>query len=205
MHVSVALVLGAAALVFLTTPGLLDREIRIALVISAFSLLACALLQGKGWDYHYDPAAAAATVLVGVILLGFGELFSRTWRGVTRNVVISIPLVLLLALNTWGFAVLGQTVWWAWGAPSTQRTVLGDLVHVVRQNAWRQPIWLMSTSVVPAFPLVNLSEARWSFEILLPMAFAGSLFPAGEAGGSLSLPRFRGHDPNREIPWRCGD
>ena len=201
MHVSVALVLGAAALVFLTTSGPLDREVRIALVISAFSLLACALLQGKGWDYHYDPAAAAATVLVGVILLGFGEILSRTWKGVTRSVVMSIPLVLLLAVNTWGLAVLGQTAWWAWGAPSTQRTVLGDLVDVVRQNAWRKPIWLMSTSVVPAFPLVNLSEARWSSRFcclwLLPGLYSQQEkrevpFPYHDLGDMTPTERFLG-------------
>ncbi|MFP8873070.1 MAG: hypothetical protein VCB42_00750, partial [Myxococcota bacterium] len=39
---------------------------------------------------------------------------------------------------------------------------LSELVDLVRSHAWSQPIWLMSTSVVPAFPVVNLSEARWS-------------------------------------------
>ena len=200
-HVSVGLVVGAVALVVFTTPRLWDREIRISLVISAVSLLACALLQGKGWDYHYDPAAAVATVLVGVVLLGLGDVFSRTRVNVTRNVVLGLPLGLLLALNTWGFAVLGQTAWWAWGPPSTQRTVLGELVDVVRENAWRQPIWLMSTSVVPAFPLVNLSEARWSSRFcclwLLPGLYSQQEkrevpFPYHDLGDMTPTERFLG-------------
>ena len=201
LHVSVAIVALAVVLFLLVPRSAFDQELRVALLILTLSLLACALLQGKGWDYHYDPAAASGIVLSGAILLGLGAANAERLRGWARSVVVALPLIMLLAMDAWGAVVFGQVGWWAWGPPSRERTVLRELVEVVRTHAWNRPIWLMSTSVTPSFPVVNLSEADWSSRFcclwLLPGLYtqeekATRPFPYHERGDMTPTERYLG-------------
>jgi len=39
---------------------------------------------------------------------------------------------------------------------------LNQLIPIVKQHAYGKPIYVFSSSVTPAFPLVNYAQARWS-------------------------------------------
>ena len=151
----------AAGLYWLIRSTPADRELRAVWLVAALALLAVAFLQGKGWSYHYYPASAAALLLMAIVALGLSER-EEDLANLLRPRASSLPNLAMLLVGAYATVVMGVASLAAWGPGSPPRSVLTELVRVVQSNAWRQPIYLMSTSVTPAFPLVNLSGARWS-------------------------------------------
>jgi hypothetical protein len=161
LHSSVAWYLVAAGLFVLVRPLAFDRQPRRFLLAGSLGFLAVALVQGKGWDYHYDPLTAASGVLIAVILQGFA-MRADSLAKVLRFGSAGLFLAIWLLLDVAGASALVQSSWNVVGPGRLQRTFVGDLTEVVKDHAWRQPVWFLSTSIVPAFPVVNLSEAQWS-------------------------------------------
>jgi hypothetical protein len=152
----------AAGLVALTRSNALDRELRRVLLVAALSLFVSALLQGTDWSYHYAPSNATAILLMSVTVLGLAFRTDSFWEAL-RPKLASLPLIVLVLLTSWSVvgavrATLRVQERQQW----EETTLIGALTSIVNEQAWRGPIWVMSSDVIPAFPLVNLSRARWS-------------------------------------------
>ena len=123
------------------------------------------VVQRKGWDYQLVPALAfgVATMVATVVqsLTMLRGLQARTAPQRLRLLVCGV-----VALSTI-----------AWAAPSAYRRLryslaalnqdfdpsVGALTQVVSRAAVGEPVYFMSTSVYPAFPVVSLAEAKWPY------------------------------------------
>jgi len=155
-HVVIAV--GAFALV---RPNPLDRELRKVLLIASLALLVGAILQGTDWSYHYLPADLMALLLLGVIALGLFA-HAESLQRVLRPRATALPLIALILLTLWSGSAFLTNASAAFGWAEQPRSLVRALTRAVRERAEGKPIWVMSSSIDPAFPVVNLSGARWS-------------------------------------------
>ncbi|MED5262339.1 MAG: hypothetical protein VX574_08090 [Myxococcota bacterium] len=138
-----------------------DRSVRRLLLVAAAGFLVVALLQGKGWDYHYDPLGLASGLLIAVILLGV-VFRADSLGGLFRASSATLALLVWVALDAAAAVGLAFGAWPVVGPGAQRRTFVKELTQVARDHGRGRPVWFLSTSIVPAFPVVNLSGAGWS-------------------------------------------
>jgi hypothetical protein len=166
-------VLIASLLCALVRPAPIDRELRSVLLLAALALLAVALLQAKGFEYHYVAADVAAALLIVLVPLGLAARPEalRPLLRVRASVLPALALLLALAWAVPRFAsALQQTPPWG----GEQHTITTALRNVVQRHAGQEPILVLSSSVPPAFPVVNLSGAQWSSRFCCMWLIPGS-------------------------------
>jgi len=151
----------AGGLFAMIRPSSLDRELRGVLLTASVALLACAIMQGTSWRYHFLPAELMALLLIGVISLGLVS-HADSLRRLLRPPVAALPTIIVLLLSLWCGATLLRISAATFGWAGEPRSLIRALTRIVEERAPGQAIWLMSTSVNPAFPVVNLSGASWS-------------------------------------------
>jgi hypothetical protein len=166
-------VLIASLLCALVRPTPLDRQLRAVLLVAALALLAVALLQGKGFEYHYGAADAAASLLIVLVPLGLTARPEdpRPLLRVRASVLPALALSLALA---WALPRFASALQQTWGKDSKRHTVVGELTKLVKRQGWPQPILFLSSSVDPAFPVVNLSGVPWSSRFCCMWLIPGS-------------------------------
>lgn len=118
---------------------------------SAFFVIA--LLQRKGWVYHFYPAMVILSLFVFSSLYvaatsGKRWMFQSMLRGLFKS-EFAIPLLLLIGMVTFD------------GFWSARKKPYADLIPYVEERAREKPIFVFSTSLTPAFPVINYSHARW--------------------------------------------
>jgi hypothetical protein len=167
-------VLGLAPLVafaaFITGSRDAARVVRpLALVSLAF--FAVFLVQATPYRYHVLPSLAFYVLALAGAIAAFahtlfvGRTDSRSPRDLVRLVMRT---VVLMACVTPG-VVIGVGVFDSYQGDrmnlraGVRSPLVGVLVDVVHAAAANQPIFVLSSSVNPAFPLVNLSETRWPY------------------------------------------
>jgi hypothetical protein len=144
----------AAALAYLALHRL-SRRPRLAavLLVAALALYASAVLQHKGWRYHFYPSMAIGVVLLGILVADLrrrpDRLAGRAYRGMAA--------VLLAGTAAWtGIGAVVQSV-----DPLNPRydadPDVGRLIRVVRDGASRGSVMVFSWSIASAYPLVNYS------------------------------------------------
>lgn len=141
---------------FLVRPIARHRELRRILLIASASFLTIAFVQHKGFYYHFYPAAATTVLLLVVIVFGYTQTIKAIKKliGPRKSMV---PLVITLGLFVLaGLKVIGLS-------RCSENPLLSPMIRIVKDHAkGGRPILLLSSSVFPAFPLVNYSGARWS-------------------------------------------
>lgn len=167
---------GAGALLLLLFAGRLSRD-RVAsawvrvLALASLVFLAVYVVQAKGYYYHQFPAVACNLMAFTIAGAAFGRSAAlRTpeqtpWGGtrlawrVLVLLVAAIPVVVALWKNVNMHATVARL-----RANGMAFGVFREpFVDLVRQKAEGRPIFVLSTSVAPAFPLVNLSGATWPY------------------------------------------
>lgn len=176
------IVLAALGLGAIAVPSWLPRGFAGACVrvfgAGTLGWLASYVAQGKGWAYHLLPAEAfalAALAALGVALpqLATGFRLERRIRQLGAALAIgAVALSLLLA------DVTRQSLAAVSGPSPERRDWFGEMLAVVERHAGDEPVYVMSTSAWPAFPLVNLAGLSWPFPYQLlwpiPALYAGS-------------------------------
>ena len=144
------------------------------LFISSTAFLLTALIQKKGWPNHLYPAVATSVWLLCVALFSEVEELDRQ-RKLTilscRRVVWATILILMVV-----FIVKAEEL-----HRDQQSASLWQLLPLVKEQARGKPIYIFSTNVQPAFPLVNYAGARWPyhFHSLWPLP---GIYQARKAG-----------------------
>jgi hypothetical protein len=146
--------LGALLLIF-------KRDAQLAAVlqvlfISSTAFLLSALIQKKGWPNHLYPAMATSVLLICVWV--FSKVDDMERRGKLtimsgRGVVCATVLVLMVC-----FTFRAENY-----RQSQKKSPLFQLLPLVKEQARGKPIYIFSTNVKPAFPLVNYAGARWPY------------------------------------------
>lgn len=126
------------------------------LFISATAFLLAALIQKKGWDYHLYPTMATSVWLLCVALFSEVEemdlrrkLTIISYRGVVWATILVLMVLFIVRAEEYH---RGQ-----------QSAPLFQLLPLVKEQVRGKPIYIFSTAVDPAFPLVNYAEARWPY------------------------------------------
>jgi hypothetical protein len=139
-------------LVLIVRPTLPMRPPFYLLFIAGTAFTMAALIQFKGWGYHFYPAMLfnLLFIVVALWLLAHRFMARRSAPRITRNTALT-----WLAIGGVACIKLYQ------GMKGEQDDRLA-LLPVVQQHAGGRYIMVLSTDVGRAFPLVNYSGSRWA-------------------------------------------
>lgn len=132
------------------------------------------VVQAKGWGYQLLPAEVSATAAmaalgIALVTVSVSGVAARGWldRAVAWTLIAA-------ALGAGALLVrerLGRT----------QSAVFAGLQTTVERHAAGQPVYVMSTSVYPTFPLVNEASLPWPYHYHflwpIPALYAGANGP----------------------------
>lgn len=138
------------------------------LTVAAAAMYLSAVLQQKGWRYHFYPSMAFSVALLGLMVIDRRPTavtpVSKLFVGAATTILVFIPL------------------WTAWDsvkeglAPLAARydadPDLGRLIPLVRRHAGGGTVTVFSWSIASAYPLVNYSGVRSGsrFNSMWPLA-----------------------------------
>ena len=135
-------------------PHARHSELWRSLALGTAVCLVAGAAQQKGLRYHFYPAFALATVVLGVVTWDAGRAIRSRVRLVYRWLAVSV-----LAATTIVTCMQNATV--AMGAgPNPERERFEELVRLVRARAAGENIYVMSYHIRSAYPLINYSGAR---------------------------------------------
>ena len=128
------------------------------LLLATIALYLSAVLQRKGWRYHFYPSMATGLLLLGLLAT---EARSRTMTFAARiygAVAVALTIYLPLSLLAGGILTLMK--------PSRAEPVgdpdLPRLVELVGREAPGGDILVLSTNMASAFPLVTEAGVGWA-------------------------------------------
>ncbi len=132
-----------------------NREIRRILFLASTSFLIIALIQRKGFHYHFYPAKATLVLLLVVIVFDSSERIQVLRKLLLSGKSAAVGLIILGLFLVSGVRAVRLL-------QSTEDPLLSPLIRIAQEHAKGKPIFVLSSSSFPAFPLVNYSGARWS-------------------------------------------
>jgi hypothetical protein len=133
------------------------RQVCRFLLVAGLSLLAIAFLQDKGFTYHFYPAMATGTMLIGLLALGRPD----PENAVRRYSLLMIRGVLALLVFEVSAARVVDSMRWG-GNPGQSDTTNGRLIRLARDNAPSGSVFTFSPAVAASFPMVSYGEVRWA-------------------------------------------
>lgn len=148
------------------------------LLFVAFSaFLIIAMVQKKGWHYHLYPASCTAAMLIAFAILTFDQTMQKSKKLmlVKRSAIILMFLCFIFLKATPFIKPFSKMT-------NPLAVPLNQLISIVNKHAYKEPIYVFSSSLPPAFPLVNYTQTRWSsrFNCLwfLPNFYSGVISTA---------------------------
>ena len=135
-----------------------DHRLGGLFLVSTVALYLSAVLQQKGWRYHFYPSMATGLVLLALLARAAGgELLSMVGRVYAAAIVATLGFVPVTILAAGMVQLL---------RPRYQRYTadpdLGALVELTRREAPGGAVWVLSPNPASAFPLVYESRVRWA-------------------------------------------
>jgi hypothetical protein len=167
--------LGAAVIIGmrLVRPGAETRHLCQMLLLTLLILLGGAIVQQKGWAYHFYPAHACGVLLAGVLVL---EAWGRP-QFVTRMAGATLSVLLLLGCGIPVVKAHVQSALYWRGQPGATNTNFGQLIRLTTKHARGERIYVFSDNLTDAFPLVNYSDVGWACRFpslwILPGVYGG--------------------------------
>jgi hypothetical protein len=159
---------------------------------AALGWLVAFVAQKKGWAYHLMPAFAFATSALALMIVNAAAALRGYRSGLRRRAVLAaFAVVIVIALTSasrGAVPVLREAL--ALLRDQQPPAVLA-LADEIESTAPGQPVYFLSTSVWPAFPVINLSGARWPYHyhFLWPIP---ALYARGDGALSYRSPGAQG-------------
>jgi len=127
-----------------------ERALHAVLLTAAAALWAGAAVQRRGWEYHFLPVDLVASC--SLVLLAMSALVSsRPAESVWRARLLAVGWLAVLCGSA--AALVTPLV----RDPGPRAAFLAQLVQTTREGAAGRPVLFLSTSVWPAYPIVNAS------------------------------------------------
>jgi hypothetical protein len=141
----------------LVRPGGHYRECCRLLLIANVSFVIIALVQWKGYPYHYYPTFASAVLLLGLLFAESRGLSSgRSRIAGLLSVVVAAAVMVQASADR-----VVESVQWR-GNPARSDTPFGAMVRLARDHARGGSIFTFSAAVADSFPLVTYSGVGWA-------------------------------------------
>jgi len=123
--------------------------------IAAVCFYVVYFVQAKGWLYHLYPVSACLLLAAGAMLCGAlvsapTELSAKVEKRPAFNAVLTASIFLML--------LVGAALW----RGGYRNTYAETLAPIVREHAAGSSIYVFTTKVSRAFPLVTYADAGWS-------------------------------------------
>jgi hypothetical protein len=134
-----------------------DRECCEVALIANVALLSIALLQDKGFRYHFYPPFASAMLLLGLLFIESRGLEAH--RSKIAGVLCG-GLVAALAIQASADRVIDSLLWK--GHPDRSETPFGRMARLAQDHAKGRSIYAFSAAVADSFPLVTYSGVGWA-------------------------------------------
>jgi hypothetical protein len=158
--------IGTAALLAsaLPAPALARAHARV-LGAATLGWLAGYAIQGKGWHYHFIPVMVSGCLAVAAMGAQLAAVIPEIRRQpMWLRAGTAAAALVLVCVAAWA----APSVWWAVRADlraffPRQPDGIHVLADIVNERAVGEPIYVMSTNMAPAFPVVNLAGARWPY------------------------------------------
>lgn len=168
-----------AALAVIATRGAgHDSRARALLAVAMLGSFLAAVAQQKDLRYHFYPAFALATLVLGLVAAqpaSHAGVSARSYTRIAKCVVAAIALVVLAGAV---LDVLGGG-----GADRRRRAEFRELLEAVQTRARGEPIGVLSYHMGSAFPLVNYARvglaSRFACLWILPATYSDALLDAG--------------------------
>jgi hypothetical protein len=155
-----------------------DSRARTVLAVAMLGSFLAAVAQQKDLRYHFYPAFALATLLLGLIAgqsASRAPLRARVYARIAKCAVWAITLVVLASAV---LDALGGSA-----ADRRRRAEFGGLLEAVRDRARGEPVGVLSYHMGSAFPLVNYAHvvlaSRFACLWILPATYWDALTAAG--------------------------
>lgn len=163
-YVALAWVAAAAS-----QPDETTRTLRRVLLLATAGFAAAMLVQQKGWEYHWYPALASATLLLGLA----ARDLARGGTPVRRRVGMAVAAVAASALGAKVVKQMRDGLHPPPGADN-MRDLTPRATQIVRACAGGGSVAALSGVPMPLFPAVNYTDARWAsrFYALWPLSGA---------------------------------
>jgi hypothetical protein len=143
-----------------------DARPAIILFLASTAFLLIALSQGKGWVYHFYPCVVTACLVIFINTIRWLEqlpdLENRVWRGFA-----GCGLVLIIGI----FFVGGYQSFQSY--QKIQKSSVVKMIPFVKNHAQGKPIYVITTHIIPTFPLVNHSGAQFPYKFSMLWALPG--------------------------------
>jgi hypothetical protein len=133
-------------------PELLDL-----ILVADLGFLGIALLQDKGYSYHFYPPLALAVMLIGLLAAGSLEALDRG----SRLIVVTMRGALITLLLLVAAVRVQESMLWR-GRPGKSDTSLGRMIRVVEAQGQGGKIFTFSTAVAAGFPVVTYGGGGWA-------------------------------------------
>jgi hypothetical protein len=117
-------------------------------------------VQGKGWTYQFIPAAAFAAVTFAVLASDVAAALQDR-VALRRAGVALVVLGLVAAWGLDGLPLVGRRAVRNFRAP--YRGSVQAFARTIRNRAQGEPVYMLSTSMWPIFPAVNLARSPWPY------------------------------------------
>ncbi|MBA3318679.1 MAG: hypothetical protein H0T50_11405 [Gemmatimonadales bacterium] len=129
-----------------------------ALAVATAGLYLSAVLQQKGWRYHFYPSMATGMVLLGAMALTVRRRapfrIQRIYAAAVRVAAVLVPAFVL--------AGCARQIAVGRDAPYPADPDLARLVQVVRDLAPGGRVMVLSSNMASSFPLVTYAEVGWA-------------------------------------------
>jgi len=130
-----------------------DRVLAQILFVAATAFLLIALVQGRGFDYHYYPVSGTALLLLLMVSWRLGELSLAGSRE---------PILRAVALACMAVVTVASVV----SARSLPKASRWQYIHqasrLIEQHAAGGFVYQLSSTVDPLFPAILATDARWA-------------------------------------------
>jgi hypothetical protein len=157
----------------LVRPGGHYREFCRLVLIANLNFVIIALVQCKGYPYHYYPPSATAMLLLALLFVE-----SRGSRSSHSRLVgvLCGGMAAALMIQASADRVLESLLWK--GHPAQSDTSFGRMARLAKEHASAGSIFVFSAAVANSFPLVTYSGAGWASRHpclwFLPGLYSGS-------------------------------
>jgi hypothetical protein len=126
----------------------------VPLALTTGACLVAGAVQQKGLQYHFYPASALATVLLGLVAL------DSAWRVADRVRLLYRTLAIAAFVTSVAVVSLDRMAAAAGRVVDSDREEFERMVRLVRSHAANADVFVMSYHIRSAYPLINYSGAR---------------------------------------------